>query len=460
MANVYFTNFALPSTSHAFSAIWKLTRALKKAGWTYLASGDGTAKDTSGAAASDRWGGAADPASDVYPTALDGAAAWWNAQGPTTLKLSMASAPTAAFFRGETVAQASTNAEGELLGLDFDAASGQGHAVILPRTGTFDASHVISGVSTGTAFTPTALRTFVMEIVFWKSGANTTQGSIYLQRVSVEDEGASRFSALATQAGCTPSVAPGGGGTNNAFPTAGSYVGCGAQIANSITHANWFQVAGNLGRAQIVATNCAGASGLSPDGSFWVLMGDTSSTTQAQFFAYMRTDSGEDADLDPFVWTKHSATAYNSANVRVDASGGSPLSGSNLFTGVNPYNVAWRGWRRRGFPTSDTFVPLTTAGLAYLTQASTLPLLADNASTETVANAYSNKRVREQVLICSGDGTKKIRKGYPRWMWTIMGGTTFDTWDGRLKVCILPGSAGIPAVIVGPYDGTTTPLQA
>jgi hypothetical protein len=458
MANVYFTNLALQSANHAFSAIWKLTRALKKAGWTYQSSGDGTSKDTTGNAANDKWGSAADPQNDAYPTGLDGVAAWWNAQGPTTLKVSMTSAPTGTFIRGETVTQASTNAEGEFLGYDFDSTGAQGHAVILPRTGTFDGSHVITGATSAATFTPTALKTFVMEIVFWKSAANTTQGSIYLQRVSAEDEASSRFSVLATQAGCTASIAP--GGTNNAFPTAGSFVGCGSQSGSPV-HSNWFQSPTNLGRAQIIATNCAGASGVSPDGTFWVLMGETSLTTQAEFLSYMRTDGGEDADLDPFVWTKQSSVIYSSTNVRTDATGTTQLNGNYLLSTSVPNAVAWRGWRRRGFSTNDSFVPLTTAVLAYGSQGITI--LTDNTSTDTVACAYSNKRVREQILICSADATKKIRKGYPRWMWTIMGGTTFDTWDGKTKVCIVPAMTSAPAsppVIVGPYDGVTTPLQA
>lgn len=455
MPNVFVTNFALQSANHAFSAIWKLTRALKSAGWTYLSSSDGSAnKDTTGTATSDRWGGSADPMSDTYPTSLDSAAAWWNARGPTTLKIAMTAAPTGTFLRGEAVAQG--GAEGEFLGYDFDGT--QGHAVILPRVGTFDTSGVITGASSGATFTPTDVKTFVMEIVFWK-GTSTAQGSIYLQRVCAETEASSRFSYLASSAaGCTAAVAPGGGGTGNTFPTVGSFVGCGTQTGTPV-HSNWLQTANYLGKAQIVATNCAGASGASPDGTFWILMGDTSSTTQAQFFSYMRTDGGEDADLDPFVWNKISNIGWNNANLRLDASGTYSLSAGNVLTGMGPSIVAWRGWRRRGFASGDSFVPLTAANLAYGGGSSTA-LMADNTSTELVACAYSDKRVREQFLIVSGDSSKKIRKGYPRWMWTIMGGTTFDTWDGKTKVCIVPASGSVPPVIVGPYDATTTPLQA
>lgn len=460
MANVFFTNYALTGPNHAFSAIWKLTRALKKAGWTYKSSGDGASKDTSGTASNDKWGGAADPADDAYP-ALDSVAAWWNAQGPTTLKLSMTTAPSGAFLRGETVTQAS-GAEGEILGIDFDASSAQGHAVVLPRVGTFDGTHTVTGASSGATFTPTALRTFVMEIVLWKSAANTTAGSMYLQRVSNEDENSSRFSVLAAQAGCTASVAPGGGGTNNAFPSAGSYVACGSQISGSITHSNWFNVNTNLGRAQITATSCAGASGASPDGTFWVLMGDTSTSTQAQLLGYMRMDNGEDADLDPFVTVKLSGVGYSSGNVRVDATGSSSLSAASFFTGLATPSVAWRGWRRRGFAGSpgDAFAPLTTAGFCFGYGGSNVPMTGNLGNPETVASAYSSQRVREPFLVLHANDANKVRKGNPRWMWVIQGGTTFDTWDGKTKICVCPAASGYPAVIVGPYDGASTPLQA
>lgn len=66
MANQFATNFALTSSSNSFNALWKLTRAMKAAGWTYRASGSGTTKDTTGLAANDLWGTSGTPLTDTY----------------------------------------------------------------------------------------------------------------------------------------------------------------------------------------------------------------------------------------------------------------------------------------------------------------------------------------------------------------------------------------------------------
>lgn len=50
-------NFTPISATNVFNQIWKLTRALKKAGWKYLASGNGTTKDTTANPVNDTWNG-------------------------------------------------------------------------------------------------------------------------------------------------------------------------------------------------------------------------------------------------------------------------------------------------------------------------------------------------------------------------------------------------------------------
>lgn len=73
MANAYLTNFAIPSATNNFQCVWGLTRAMKAAGWTYKASGDGTNKDTSGTAANDLWGGSSNPLQDSYTAGSESA---------------------------------------------------------------------------------------------------------------------------------------------------------------------------------------------------------------------------------------------------------------------------------------------------------------------------------------------------------------------------------------------------
>jgi len=58
MPNVTIPNASIISTSSDFiSSWWRLTRALKAAGWRYKASSDGSTKDSTGNSASDLWGG-------------------------------------------------------------------------------------------------------------------------------------------------------------------------------------------------------------------------------------------------------------------------------------------------------------------------------------------------------------------------------------------------------------------
>lgn len=455
MADVQFTNFTLQSSNHAFSAIWKLTRALKKAGWTYLSSSDGTAKDTTGVAASDKWGGNADPATDTYNTALDGVAAWWNAAGPTVVKIPFTTASTGIFLRGEKITQATSLAEGEIIGYEFDGVS-TGHIVVLPRVNTFDNTHVITGASSNATLTPSGtVEFFVHEIVIWKA-ADLLNGSIYMQRVSNQTENASRFSVIAPNA--TTIVAPGGGTGANAFPSAGSYVLNGIQNSGTITHVGWFNINLNMGRAQIVATNATPETGVSADGTWWVLLGDTSSSTQSQFLGYFRLDNSEDGDLDPFAGFKLSSTGYSNALVRVSSASGSSFSSGAIMTGSAPSNLAWRGWRRRGFSSNDAFLPLTTAGLNYGSN-SALLMTDNNANPETIAASYVSKRLREPIWIVSADNTKKCRKGTVRWLFQVQGGTTFDTWDSRQKICIAASGTSQASILAGPYDGVSTPLQ-
>ena len=118
MANVLFTNFGMV-TNDIFNVVWKLTRAMKKAGWIYKSSGDGSTKDTSGTPANDKWGGNADPAADTYPS-FGNVSAWWNAQGPSTLKIPIINPSAGTFIRGEDGYQTATGAHGEILGYIFD----------------------------------------------------------------------------------------------------------------------------------------------------------------------------------------------------------------------------------------------------------------------------------------------------------------------------------------------------
>ncbi len=56
MADIIIPNIVYTAVNKTFIAIWQMTRAMKAAGWRYKASSDGSTKDTSGDAYSDKWG--------------------------------------------------------------------------------------------------------------------------------------------------------------------------------------------------------------------------------------------------------------------------------------------------------------------------------------------------------------------------------------------------------------------
>lgn len=56
MPHVQFENYALSTSNNKLNGIWKLSRAMKAAGWRYKASSDATAKDNGGNPSNDKWG--------------------------------------------------------------------------------------------------------------------------------------------------------------------------------------------------------------------------------------------------------------------------------------------------------------------------------------------------------------------------------------------------------------------
>lgn len=473
MANVHFPNFTLQSANHAFSAIWKLTRALKKAGWTVQASSDGASKDTSAVAANDKWGGDADPANDTYVTTnLDATYSsttgpWIVLSTPTTSKIPFSAASTGTFLRGEKITQATSGAEGELVGYDFDAVS-VGHLVIIPRTGTFDNTNVITGVSSGATLTPSGtIVNFVREVCFWKSGVsganNAFNGSIYIQTVDVSSENTSRFSYLAVNsAGCTATVCPGGGGTANGIPSLGTYVMLGTTTGGTsptITHSTWLgMTTSTFGRAQITATNAIPAANVSPDLTWWIVMGDTTSAIGAQMIGHFRCDNSEDGDLDPFVTY---ITAVGGTTTRIAAPAGSLTTApANFFPNITGSSFyGWKGWRRRGFSTGDAYTGLCTALLGFST-GGTGVMINNPAVAESIACSNTTKRLRDKVWILSIDNTLKIRKGTPRWIDVCQSGAPMDTLDTKLRLCFIGFAGSYPSVYIGPFDGSTIPLQS
>ena len=568
--NVLYANLVatVPSTTppSMFNGLAALTRALKKAGYKYKASSDGTTKDTTGLAVNDFWGGfvagtisnvgaaaasitaaasgratvtgltgivAADKgrflriqgsgsgnngymqieeilsATSVRidnrtvvlttPDANNGAltweihdpmlntlvahagAAWWCGEGVSTLKLPITAAPAAGgsgftFLRGENITQATTGFEGEILGFIFDTVGLTGHLVVQPRKigtgpGAFgtDTALVITGDTSGATVTQVGAATeFRRQIVIWKA-ANATQGSIFYETIEIGVESADLFSTLATSAGCTAVIAPGGGGTGNAFPTH-AYVALGTSSSGG--HLEWCGATAGatsvfpMGRMQIPVADAIWEVGYSADGTwtlFWPNLFN-SQVSGCEALGYWRLDDTEDGDLDPYIsWVTGVQPIYTSSRTSTGTSRTSSTQGITDDLTNSPNGNSWddstiaslRGWIRRGFATGELFQNFEQASIRVL-QTSTVPALSVNpAEGERVQAQAGIVYTKEPLWIISVNVLRKCRKGTVRWVSLTGANAIYQLYDNKRLIQV---SSTYPAFVIGPWDGATDPL--
>ena len=470
MSNAALTNKALSSAgNHPFSAVWGMSRVMKAAGWIYQGSSDGSAKDTSATASNDKWGTNANPLLDTYPTGLDSVVAWWCARGPSTVLLAMTSAPSSgtngAFQRGEPVTQATSGATGQLLGFVFDATAGSGWAIIMPRTGTFNGTNVVTGSQSLATFTATAAKTFYREIVLWKA-ADKVNGSFYYVCADSSAESAQLFSTLMANANCTATVAPAGATVaGNLFPAlAISALGTAAVSGGAAaSHQLWVGASSGLGNYQALAFNATPASGVSADGTVYCVI--SNGGTAAYGIGIFALDDAEPGDVDPFALFSPSSQAQASFS-RI-ASGGT--SGSGIaWAVVAGQNSTWRGNAGRGNASAGNNAANDVA-TSFQVDPSTIY---GSGAISTVANAAKTRRVSNHPaatpplvrdrLTLSSDGTAgvvgggvKVAKGSVRHGALMPIGSGFQTFDTKNWLCVCSVSAGTTPAVAFRYDGAT-----
>ena len=471
MANAYAANFPIPSATNVFQCIWKLTRVMKSAGWIYKASSDGTTKETTGVATSDKWGGNANPLLDTYPpnSMTDATAGWIVLEGPSTIKIPLNAAPTGVFLRGEKITQATSLAEGELLGHVWDTVSLSGWAAILPMTGTFNNTNVVTGASGGATFTPTGtVIEFKRQIVFSKSSAaSTIAGQIFYIVADASGESAQLYSALATQTGCTAAVPPGGGSTNNGFPVKGIAI---RGTGGGVTVGNWFQLGTSFqNNAQIGCVNATPSTGVSADGSFYCLLSNTSVANTAYLLSFTRLDDTEPGDCDPYIWWAAAAPAPSTWSATASVLNTAALNEISTSLGMWVNNTTgdhgWVGYSARGCPIAarDGYMNYAAFGLQYNT--SGLLLIVGFPSAMRVLNhpaaTGSTPMVRDHYTIGTPGSpvTQRQIKGRTRWIASFPVGSTYDTYDNKTWIACSIATATTGCVGVGPYDGSTTPVQ-
>jgi hypothetical protein len=541
--------------SVCFDRIWKLSRALKKAGWKYISSSDGAFKDTSGDPAADEWnqspgtvgntilgsGLAAsvaapsrgraivngltgisssdkgrflvisgsgvsannnahqieeidsatqvkidartfavaadagplsweirDSLSDVYPTSLDTAQAWWCARGPSILRLPITTAPAIGptgfnFLRGENIVQSTTGAEGELRGYYFDSTSNTGYLVIHPRlrgTGTglygWEDTYTVTGSLTGATVTQSGtLIEYRHEIVLWK-GANTTTGCNSMGFFDTVADSASMFSSLSLSGSCTATVAPGGGGAGNGFP---SYAWMTFGNNTSSPDGSYIFNAGNVvGNAQIVAIDCIEEQNYTADGSYGLYISNPEYPSVYGGLMFMALNDGEDGDLHPYVTNRLDTTDDNRVTSGINILNYNTdyfSTSCNIFGSRNDIVRCWKGWFRRGLGNApwgnEATLWMAAIGEASSGVVSIYELGVTNIDALAIAPEFT--RVRQPISVARVYGPR-TRKGTLKHAWLVQGGNANDTYDNKQYFQL---SGSVRGNVVVPWDGVTTP---
>lgn len=459
MANANTSNYSLQAANNAWSAVWKLTRTMKKAGWTTVYSSDGTSKS----AVTDYWGSNVDPANDTYP-AFDSVSCWIVMRGPSTVKLGITAAPTGTPLRGEIVTQTSSGATGELLGYVFDSVGGTGWIVIAPRTGTFDGTNNVTGGTSSAVFTVSSYKLYVREIMICKAASSIFNGTMYYICADSVGESTSLFSYLAANAaGCTATVGPAMGGTGvvpNTFPTIAI---CCKGAAGSVSPVTLLQTTTSFNnKAQLIAVNCTADASNSADGSFWCSVAHTNVTDGQIVFGFTRVDDSEPGDIDPYVWVYPSAVwqssyAYNSTM------NGSSSAQFNYTDFVSTISTIVFGYMSRGNSVTARdkavyFQPFNLLNADFITHPTSG---ANYTMYNTPATTMPNIRFHPNLVYYKASTFEVFNKGKTRWLAFISTGNRIDTADSKRWLAIENRvTSTSPSVIIGPYDGTTTPSSS
>jgi hypothetical protein len=420
--------------------------------------------------------------------------AWLLLEGPSTLKIPFTAAPVGTFIRGENVVQTTTGAEGEIMGVTYEPSTGAGMLVIAPRvqgTGIHAEgwqqngtnTYAITGAKSAATVNPNGTILIFCREVVWQRGSNLFDGTIYYQCTESANEATSRFSYLTNNgSGCTNTIAPGEGGTNNGFPgaTTGTYVVLGT--AGSVGHClrTWNRTAyantNNLSNSQNFVANCIDKQNTSQDGSWFVAQGQPADTVISAGYQpfLMRLDNGEEGDLEPYAFFAAEGTAYGGIRTYNAAR----TSGNNSFNSNLNASVFMQGgtsavietintWRRRGYATGDAFIDCECWFLGRFRSNSTA--IFQNSNIISIPDRVSHSlQITPPIVVDfpvignpGDDGLRKVRKGVPRWIGCCSGNVGYDTFGGKTwcQVGMTQGIAWNDQAFLMPWDGSTVPVQ-
>lgn len=412
-----------------------------------------------------------DATAETYPAALSAAAGWELLIGPTVLRVPFTSFPAGRFLRGENVVQSTTGAEGELISI-IHTTGAAGYLVILPRVRGSSAPTTNYGWVTGNNITGSASGAVVAqngtangytnEVVFWKA-ADQANGSIFVGCFDSVADTAEDFLTLKSAAGCTATVAPGGGGTGNAFPTH-AFLAHG--LTTSASHQGWMRGNNTLGNAQIMTADAIEEPLRSADGT-WVMMAGTYGASNVggghQIYSYQYMEDHEAGDVNPWVYQKITNGNTTYTHLRV----------TNLNSGVvlEAHNHAIPGqsgavaqcWLARG-TTREKVIDLEIA---------TFQIETSNVRFSFRHPGFPHRDQAQEALplalerfwyVCadsqSATTNYKTIKGHPRWMRMVTSGSMYNVYRDAdnaeytfLQTAVV--TAGSYRVyVLGPWDGS------
>ncbi len=457
----------------ANEAIWRLTRVMKKAGWTTVACSNTSAKVAPATNNTDNWGNNADPMLDTYPALLGGTGAvcpWIVMRGPSTVKIPLTAAPTGNPLRGEKITQTG-GIEGELLGYVFDSVGGTGWMVVAPRTGTFSTGSNITCATSGATFTPTGtIVTYVREFMFSRNNGSANDQlnhQIFYICADAAAESAQLFSSLAATSGASTTVPPGcSASAPNQFPALGIVVRGVSGTPNSTSSSSPF--GGNTtltyGVYHAGCANAVGAANTSPDGSFYLAGTGNTVTISMAGFCFMRVDDADPGDCDPYVAFATSSVGVSSwvrtTNTSSTAGTSYTYGGACVYSGL----AVFFGYQARGCPVTARDVTAAYIGTYHTNGISGVNVMSTN--YPSVNRQLNHPSVtppfyKDNVMIWTPGNANFLKhyKGRLRWMWGTNFANISDTLENKKLICVSsPSTFGAQqAIVIGPWDGVTIP---
>lgn len=406
----------------------------------------------------------ATPTADSYPTALSAKHAWVVLQGPDLLLIPIAAGAVPGLFSREAITQATSGATGELVSIVNDLTN-PGWAIVWPRTGTFDATHTITGAVSGATFTPSSAPKHYAQEFMIRKDTTVTDGQVYYVCADRGTESTSLFSYLATLPNVALTVAPGNGigvaASGNLFPTVARSL-CGTGGATTVSSGGGLGLSFSLGvHCCIFGANATPSAGTSADGSIMMTFPSTTNTTSVLVLGICVLDNPQPGDVNPYALIYPQTTAFTSFSRTVAAPSAAPLTSTHFS--VNNSSMLFGGNIARGvggtpgtIPDVHSYLKTTTpscaGGAFYVANVSGDQVRVRSHPSGTAPPVY------ETLPLGNDASGTTSRKGNLRWMIQKSLGGVYATSDAGTWVCVFANSGTtVSSVWIGPHDNSYSP---